>query len=405
MTDTRAGKSSKKRIHRLRIIAASLLVLSIIISVAFMQRFMSIPNSYDEYRMVLFHKEPTESIDVLMIGSSATYSSFSSAYAYEQFGFTSFPYAIRGATCTSWKPSLVDALRTQMPKLIVVDVFGGGYDNDVLRFRNSQLYTIMNYMPLSIEKLHLAEELSVEVDRTSTSSLLFPFIKCHTNVPKNIATLKERLNVERMNTSVLKGIEVDTRTRKLNKVDEASFTDESVPLDKEAEDIILDFIDYCKNENVDVLFVKYPSVLTEQNPSELIVNKRANRILELAEEAGYSTLNMQKEFYTIGLDEETDFYNHGHPNTRGQMKITKYLGSYIKNEKNIEESPLSSSEKSNWDESVIYYKALLELSEELQGMKKTVDFGDSSETTAYLKRIIDGEDIRLVAEDCPAKKN
>ena len=96
-----------------KVAAVILMVAALLFSVWFMQKFMCIPFSCDEIRIINFHKEPKDSIDVLLVGSSATYSDFSSVYAYEKYGFTSFPYAIGGSTCTMWEPALRDALKTQ----------------------------------------------------------------------------------------------------------------------------------------------------------------------------------------------------------------------------------------------------------------------------------------------------
>ena len=273
----------------------------------------------DEARILMLHKEPADSIDVLLIGSSATYSGYSAAYAYEKYGFTSYPYAIKGATCTLWKPALKDALRTQQPKLVVVDVFGGGYDRELIETRSSQLYNLMNAVPFSEDKIKTAREISSNLNNVSAASMVFPFIK-------------------------------------------------------------------------------FPTVLTEQDPDELLVNLRANRILEIAGEYGCGTLNMQKLFHEIGLKEQVDYYNHGHPNVRGQKKITDYLGRYIRDEMHVGPSSLDDSVRAEWDESIEYYKAFVSLAEELMRQKKHVTFGDTPAVVRDLKRILDGEDIEKIAE-------
>ena len=332
------AENSKEQVNNtgkktgVRIAAVLLMIAALLFSVWFMQKYMCIPFSDDEIRIINFHKEPKDSIDVLLIGSSATYSDFASAYAYEKYGYTSFPYAIGGATSTMWKPALKDALCSQKPKLVVVDVFGGGYDGDMIDSRNNQLSIVMSHTPFSAEKIETAKEFGKIVDNSSASGFLFPFIKYHNNVPNCIRDLPDRLSLEFAGPSPLKGVSTMTRARQLADVDPSSFSDESMPLDDKSEAVIRDFIAYCKSQDVKVLFVKYPSVLTDNNPDELEVNLRANRILEIAEEEGCDTLNMQKHFHDVGLKEREDFYNHGHTNTRGQKKVTEFLGKYLQQE-------------------------------------------------------------------------
>ncbi len=374
----------KKNIRR-RAAAIIAIVLAVLIAVTFMEHFLCIPNSFDENRVITLHKEPRDSIDVLLIGSSATYSGFASAYAYEKYGFTSFPYAIGGATCTMWKPALQDALRTQSPKLVVVDVFGGGYERELIDSRNNQIYTIMAHFPFCAEKIAMAKEISKTVDRTSVASLIFPFLKYHNSVPVNLRRIKGRLEAEDYGPSPLKGIETWTRVKSLADVDEISFSSEAESLDGKTEGIIRDFMDYCKEKDVNVLFVKYPTVLTENDPDELLVNRRANRILEIADEYGFHSFNMQKHFHDIGLEEKKDYYNHGHTNVRGQKKVTEYLGRYIQDELGIGPSELDEETRAEWDESIPYYHAFTALAEEMTADGIDYTIGESPDLVNKLR--------------------
>jgi hypothetical protein len=190
-----SSPENKNKIARytLRLFSTVILIAAVVVSVELMQHFLCIPSSYDDNRVLMLHKEPANSIDVLFIGSSSTYADYSAAYAYEKYGFTSYPYAISGAPCTNWKPTLKDALRTQSPKLVVVDVYGGGYEPDIIRTRSSQTYTIMSHQPFSLDKVETAKEVNAEVEQTSTISLVMPFLKFHYRVPHNFRNIKKRL--------------------------------------------------------------------------------------------------------------------------------------------------------------------------------------------------------------------
>ena len=387
-TDKEQFNTEKKPYGR-RAAAVILLIAAVLFSVWFMQKFMCIPFSCDEVRIINFHKEPENSIDVLLLGSSATYSDFSSAYAYEKYGYTSFPYAIGGSTCTMWKPALQDALKTQKPKLVVVDVFGGGYTRDMIDTRSNQLSIVFSHTAFSAELIDSAAEASSLTEQSSTAGFLFPFIKYHNNVPACLEDLPDRLRLEFAGPSPLKGVFTNTRVRYLREVDPASFTDESIPIDEKTESIIIDFIEYCKSENVEVLFVKYPSVLTDYDEDELAVNLRSNRILEIAREHGCSTVNLQKHFYDIGLDEQTDFYNHGHTNTRGQQKVTEYFGQYLQNEMGIGPSDLSDSVKAEWDQAVPYIEKYYEVAERKITNENTEEFYDSPSCLRELAPLVE----------------
>lgn len=371
-----------------RALAIVALVAVLIASLGFMNRFLCIPVTPNQSKVINLHKEPADSIDVLLIGSSATYTNFASAYAYELNGFTSYPYALAGSTCTMWKPALQDALRTQDPKLVVIDAFTGGYEPIEIKTRSNQAYTVMAHMPFSDEKVEIARELSASIDDSSTLSYIIPFLRYHIRVPSNLLKIKDRIEMERYGASPLRGIQNMSYVRKLKKPDEASFSSEGVPLDPDTESIIRNFMDYCKSRDIKVLFVKYPSVLTYEDPEEMLINLRANRILEIADEYGFYTLNLQKSFYEIGFDEKKDFYNHGHANVRGQKKTTAYLANYIQNTLNVEPSELNDDLKAAWDESIAYYHAYYEFSESLIEAGDKRDLWDSPELLQELSGMI-----------------
>ena len=243
-------------------------------------------------------------------------------------------------------------------------------------------------MAWSGKKVETAKELGTLIERTSTASFLFPFLKYHNNVPNCIDTLPDRLILETSAPSPLKGINTLARTRDLGDVDPESFTDESMPLDPKTEAIIRDFIDYCRSEDIEVLFVKYPSVLTINDPDELDVNLRCNRILEIAEEEGCHALNMQKHFHDMDLKETKDFYNHGHANVRGQKKITAFLGGYIQDELGIAPSDLSNDLKAEWDESIRYYDVIVAMAEECIKNGDHESLGDEPAMVAEIKKIL-----------------
>ncbi len=376
----------------IRLVSVAALLAVLINCVGFVQQYLCVPNNFDENRVIQFHKEPENTVDVLFIGSSSVYSAFSSAHAYDKYGFTSYPYALAGASCVMWKPALQDILRTQKPKLVVLDVFGGGYDHDLLGTRNAPLYMISTHTPLSLSKVLTAFEINEKTQQTSTLSLIFPFFKYHRNMIYDLRkipeTVEHKNKVLDFGPSPIKGLETLTEATEKGKIVESSFTSDTMEIDPETEEVIRDFLEYCKRKDIDVLLVKFPTVLTKAREEKHNVNLRANRVLEIGEEYGFTSLNMQPLFYEIGLDKDADYYNHDHPNIRGQKKVTEYLGGYIQNEMGIGPSELNPDVKAEWDESVVYFDALSDLAEECIEKGESRTLGDNPELAAELKQRI-----------------
>ena len=54
-----------------------------------------------------------------------------------------------------------------------------------------------------------------------------------------------------------------------------------------------------------------------------------NAIIDEVEAKGFPVVNELADFNTIGLDDTSDFYNAGHTNIHGALKITDYVSQYL----------------------------------------------------------------------------
>ena len=253
MTEAKPEKKSNKKTYLKRTIAVASILAIVLSAVSFMQYYLCIPMTTDVTRIIQFGKEPENSIDVLVLGSSQSYSGFSSAYAYGKFGYTSYPLVIAGSSCTAWKPAVKKALWTQKPKLIVIDTFGGGYDAETVRSRKYPLYMLSNYTPLSAERMETAYEMSIRSDESDALSYAFPFIRYHTKVPSNLLSIKERMEIDSYGPSPLKGVETITDAEEFDPLEEECFSSDKIALDKNTEEILIDFIDFCSDRSTDTL--------------------------------------------------------------------------------------------------------------------------------------------------------
>jgi len=75
------------------------------------------------------YKEPKNSVDVVLLGASEAYIDYSAAYAYDLYGYTSYPYAWDAATGELYEAQVRELLRRQDPKWIVVEINGILYDD------------------------------------------------------------------------------------------------------------------------------------------------------------------------------------------------------------------------------------------------------------------------------------
>ena len=79
---------------------------------------------HDRRRLQGFYLEEKDSLDIVFLGASEVFSDFSSAQAYAEYGFTSYPFAVRSNPVFLWKYELEEILKRQSPQLIVVETNG-----------------------------------------------------------------------------------------------------------------------------------------------------------------------------------------------------------------------------------------------------------------------------------------
>lgn len=284
----------------------------------------------NEVRVRNFYKLDKNSLDMVMIGSSSVYTSFSSPLAWKESGFTSYVLATSGAPMGIAKSMLIEVRKTQNPKLIVIDMNGVMY-NDNFETKESSLRLWIDNMPYSQNKVDTIDDLVPEKDRCS---YLNPFYKYHDNWEKLEASLKMTFlelyyffNKENLSVSGMSGTaKCADRT---NLVDVSEYHDVQ-PLFNESGKHLYDLLDYLKSNDIqNVVFINTPRYYEKR----MLVQRRAlNQASEVIKEYGYKVYDLDYDLDTIGLDKHKDFYDHNHVNIYGQAKVTKYLSKLFNKE-------------------------------------------------------------------------
>ena len=123
-----------------------------------------------------FFDEEKDSIEAIFAGTSHMTYSVSPVELYEEYGFTSYNLASARQPLAVARYALQTALKTQNPKVFVLDVsslFTDFYDGAGFKYVTEQV-------PLSAEKLQLLQEMStLSDDEDDMVSGLFPIIDYH----------------------------------------------------------------------------------------------------------------------------------------------------------------------------------------------------------------------------------
>lgn len=374
----------KKKQFCLRAIPILIIFLAVCAFIAFFQAYVFRVNERDPLRLDGFRMEARDSLDVVFLGASEVYTAFSPALAYERYGFTSYDYSVASCPVTYWQIMLDDILKSQSPQLIVVEVNGTAYETPESLSRNSALHFILDGMPLSYSKVQTCRKYCDDYT-DPWECFCFPILKYHDNwkSAKEQQTNFENVRLLRnRGFSLLRGISTTTEISPPVEVRDISNDHSERDLSPVAEDSLRSFLQYCRDSELPVLFVRFPHRIPSEEGNRIYLDfQKTNRAGQIIEEYGFDYLDLEHEHDRIGIDPNHDFYNDGHMNIYGQLKMTDYFSRLLVDRYGITPRPQSARQREQWDLSVEYYAAYCEMAEECfdAGLAKTL-----SETAALV---------------------
>ncbi len=339
--------------------------------------FFPVNDFDDTTRIRGFYMEEPHSLDVIVMGSSENYAGYSPVLAYDEYGFTSYPYVFSANAFTIFEPQLEEVLRVQSPKLIVVDI------GEILQVRKTSYDTVLRQftacMPLSRHKIETIHKYG---DSEHILSYYLPFIVNHGKADWNTVWgyIQDNAAMDRRGYSLLKGTLTFTGSGEnwdgpyvtpINTSGDHSTAELSPDVIEQVQSVIA----ACqKYPDQDFLFINTPHRITTED--RYLAYQKINTVGKLLEDSGYDFLNLESMTDEIGLIPETDFYNNHHMNLYGQYKTTRFLCEILKEEYGIGPSPLSSSARQNWDTCAAYRPLYYQLFEKLFSSRDPEEFGD-----------------------------
>ena len=343
----------KKKVFVTRFLKIGSLLLAVLVFIGVSQKYVFRTLGHDATRIEGFYMEPENSLDVVLLGASDVFTSFSSGKAYEMYGFTSYPYGIDSNRISSWSTSLKEIRRCQSPKLIVVEVNGALYGDSVDLYEDIRVRYVLESIPCSKEKV---QAISLLGRTDSTLSYYLPFIKHHGNwvdAKDNISKCRDLITLKRRGYSLLKGEKTDTAISPSKPRHDVHGDFSTLELSAESEELLRAFLKECKDKGTNnILFVRVPHRIASD--IEYSAYQRANRAGEIIAEYGYDFINFEQDYEEIGLDFDTDFYNDSHMNVDGQEKFTRYFGRILQEDYGIQASELTDDLRRQWDECAEY---------------------------------------------------
>ena len=325
------------------------LVIALILVLGSAQKYFFARPDPQAIRSSGFYMEDKNSLDVIFMGASEVYAGFSSAQAYGEYGFTSYPYAFTANPVSLWKNELIEAGKRPKPSLIVMEINGALYNSGEL-FGDDKVRRFTDDLPLSANKIDTVSKLGTD----EKISYYLPFFKYHSRWKepvKSFSGMQDRFCLKARGHSLLRGEFTKTGSACRGIRKRPGQIKGSLFLDTQARTYLVNFLDYCRENKIPILFVRFPHRMGD--PRGITMYKRSRTAAKIIRSYGFPYLDLEGRQERIGLD-GNDYYNNDHLNRYGQKKLTSYLGAYIKKHYDIGHVVLSSRQKRQWQESADY---------------------------------------------------
>lgn len=294
------------------------LIVKVTISVSYLFRNIGDNRS----RMIGLYEE--DSLDMIYIGGSSTFTYWQPLRAWDNCGFTSYSYATNSLEADARIYYMKEALKYHRPKLFVVDMNAFiGLGTEILESGMRHGTDSMDFLSVNRWKyIYSYLDKREKTEETDILSYYFDIIKYHTNIgnlssPEAWGYLDNR--VERSD----KGWVWIDDWEELS--EPTGFkTNAREKIDIRTMDVLIELLEFCKSENIEALFVVSPRIVWQDTEA------RFNKIGDIVNSYGYNFLNSNDYYEQMGIDFSKDFYNYAHVNLFGAEKYTLFLEDYLK---------------------------------------------------------------------------
>lgn len=272
---------------------------------------------------------PKDTLDVVFVGGSTYLRGIAPAALWEERGIVS--YNLSTANQPSWLGYVhtAEMLKRQSPKLVVLEVkfpednYLGPEPAGTLRRRQTRAQAMMDYLPMSAEKLRVMYDCAFRFNEDSSGVELFagylvPVLANKSRwseiSPDNFDELSSDSALgQKCTTNVLPGMpDLSLRLEEPAQIEPIDYDEPTLEYSKETIQLLLD-------NDVQVCLMLMPS-----RNWTYALNKATG---DLAKEYGiqYVDLNLADHLEAMGVDYETDFNDPRHLNLWGSHKASKYL--------------------------------------------------------------------------------
>lgn len=293
--------------------------LTLLLFLSIIHNIFSFKSRDGIYNMKKFYEQDENSIDLLIIGSSHTTVDIDSAMLWNKYGIAS--YTLWGSGQPIWNSYfyLVEALKTQKPKLIILE--GYTLTTDYQYGESDSIIKNTYGLKWSANKI---EALRASVPETEYINYLIELGQYHN---RYVELDKNDFGMEKVFPYIdeYKGTEMSFALDTTNvQPDIAAYSqDLNTYMTEKNEYYYRSFIELAQENNIPILIAISPYPLSA---NEYSIFCQAEKI---AREYNVEFINGNNIYEEIGIDFQTDFADGDHLNYVGCLKWTEYLAKEV----------------------------------------------------------------------------
>lgn len=264
-----------------------------------------------------FYQTENGRIDVMIFGNSHAHCTIDHGFLWDEYGMAGYTLSAGSQTIDSACYFVKEALQTQQPKVIAVEVMGaiGGE----LANSNSDVYRNslgMKWSPVFGRYIdYLADNMNMDRGEKQRVFLKIPVVH------SRYAELTQSDFEDPI--PFMRGYRGSYERDPLERPEAAQKT-ESMELDPQRIEMLKEIIEMADENNIPVVLFASPFQVSEENQMQF------NAIETFAQEQGVPFINYNKLYDELFLDFETDFRDNGHVNNYGAAKVTDHFARYLK---------------------------------------------------------------------------
>ena len=262
-----------------------------------------------------FYAFPEDSIDVVLLGSSHLGVNIDTTILSNEFGIAG--YKLWGSVQPVWNSyyNLVEALKTQHPKAVVLEALCLGHDVEYYGYVNA----VKNTLGLRWSR-NKVEAIQASYEPSDWEHAFFPMAQYHSRYAE--------LTDQDFSYYFWEDPHSEHNTRNWNVIcpmEPPSTTQERLPIGDKQMKYFKKIVYLCRKNNIPLVVLTAPYTAPEEERA------RQNTVNDLLAEEGIPVIDCLTNYEDYGFDFATDFGDTaGHLNSTGCAKLTRVLGQYLK---------------------------------------------------------------------------